>query len=428
LLLGTSTVFVRHAATQEVYALQLCLVLAAAASSVSSLRHRVWLAGFACGCALAAHNASVFVVPALLVLVVARTEKTRRLPTVATWLAAAAAPLVLLYAFIGWVLPPGDGPWLASVLGYLRGMPPSLEFGALAEPLHLANSARGIAERLLGDEIAVTRGPLATGPVGASALSFAAALVGLAVLGRRHRASSEALFWVLYPLPFLVYELALGWNLDYGTYLVFVMPPLCACSAHAVSWLSQLPDRFRTPLHAGLLTALALPSMLQIARHWDDVEADRRRHDSLATLAAVFAASALPGDAVVIQSRSEWNANLLPLYAARTHVARVGSTLRLLRSRDPWTPMKPDAYELLTTEQLAALVRAGRPVIAFEARPLEAANPGRLDAAQFDWRPFGAVDLASAATMLGLEGERSARFQGRSTPMYRAHLAAEPGG
>ena len=69
LLLAGTTVFVRHAVTQEVYALQLALLLATAVLLATPTgRHRIGWAGLAFGAAFTSHNASVFVLPALAVL------------------------------------------------------------------------------------------------------------------------------------------------------------------------------------------------------------------------------------------------------------------------------------------------------------------------------------------------------------------------
>lgn len=429
LLLGASTVFVRHVATQEVYALQLCLLLACATVLASESRFRVGAGGVLYGCALAAHNASVFALPALLVLAArkgAGRDATVRARSVGIWLVGAGATLAVAYGVTAILLPAAPGERLAEVWLYLRGMPPGLHLAALLEPGFLAESAAGMATRLTAGEIDVTRGPLATGPVGLGFVHGIVAAAGLVWLGRRKPAA--AAFLSLWALPFLLYELTLGWNLDYGIYLVFVLPPVCAACGIATGWLGASrrlrPKALSTAAALLMLALLLAPSATQLSRHWDDIARDRQRHDSPTTLAAVFAASALPENAVVVQPRSEWNANLLPFHAERRHVARIGTTLKLLRSRAPFTPMKPEAYDLLTTERLTELVRAGVPVIAFEPQPLRGANVGALDASRFVWRPVGNAELAIAAERLGLSERRRSQLAGRTVPMVRAELAA----
>ena len=284
---------------------------------------------------------------------------------------------------------------LTELATYLRGMPPGLELASLADRGFAARSGLGIVERLTSSDIPVARGPLATGPVGASWLHLLSALAGLGVLAAGKR--KAALFWLLWAAPFVVYELALGWNLDYGTYLVFLMPPLCALCGHACGWLrGRGPAALGFSLLVVLLTALLVTPVRQLAAQWDDPETARRQHDSPTMLAAVWAASALPPNAVVVQARREWNANLLPLYAERQHITRAGHTLRLFRSRGPWTPMKPDAYDLLTTGTLSGLLESGRPVFAFDPEPLRGANFGQLDSSRFAWKPVAEADLEAA--------------------------------
>jgi hypothetical protein len=420
LLLGLSTVFVRLTTTQEVYAFQLGLVLATAGVLVSESRRRLRWAGLLYGCALAAHNSSVFLLPALALLALPKRREAGVVRPLVVWLGYAVLSLGFVYAIGVSLLPAEPGRRLAEVAAYLRGMPPGFEVAALGDTAGLLEAARGIARRLGSGDIAVTRGPLATGPVGASWLHAVAAVAGGAVLLRVPRVLG---FWLLWVLPFLAYELALGWNLDYGVYLVFVMPPLAALCASGAAWLGGLRPPSSRLAQVLLVLLLLLPSATQIARHWEDPLHDRRRHDSEPTLAAAWAARSLPEDAIVIQSRREWNSNLLPLYAERQHVARTGSRLRLFRDRGPWTPMKPEVYEPLTTRLLQELLRAGRPVFAFEPDPLRDANPGSLDPTAFVWQPAGAADLGSAAVQLGLSTETKRRFEGRSLDIYRGQEA-----
>ena len=207
------------------------------------------------------------------------------------------------------------------------------------------------------------------------------------------------------------------------------MPPRCGLCAHTGGWASSQRRPFGPMLQLALMLLLLVPSATQIAHHWGDPERDRRRHDSDTTLAAVWAARFLPQDAVVIQSRGEWNANLLPLYAERQHVARTGSGLKLFGGREPGTPMKPDAYEPLSTDVLQELLRSGRPVFAFEKAPLAgSAGPSTLDPDRFSWQPAGLVDLEFAAAALGLEGESRRRFEGQTMPVYQAGVAPFPRG
>jgi hypothetical protein len=397
ILLGLSTVFVRQVTTQEAYALQLSLALTASFLLVGGHRHGRALGGIAFGCALAAHSASIFLAPALLWL--ARGSGLLRFVSLALLTGAG------MYAIVAWLLPAE-----LELLVYLRGLPPAFDLAPLADLDFVSDSLVGMFQRLTDGGVAVTRGPLATGPVGASVLTLLAAALGAVRLARRELAT--AVFWALWLGPFFVYELALGWNLDYGTYVVFLMPPLCVFAGEAATWPLSLRRPWGLWLAAAAVVVLAAPSVMQLAEHWGDVEIDRRRHDSPTTLAAIWADESLPAEAVVIQPRSEWNANLLPLHSGRRHVARSGAGLRLFQAAGRWTPMKPDAYLALTTARLTELLRAGSPVFAFEPDPLRGSAPATLDPKRFRWEPFHPVDIGG----------------GRSLMVYRAAaLPFEPG-
>ena len=416
LLLAASPIFVRHAATQEVYALQLGFVLVVALLALSSFRRKHLLGGIVFGCALAVHNASIFLAPALAFLVVSRIGlEGRRFRALAVWAAASALTLGGFYALVAMLLPAESGARLADLLVYLRGMPPGLEAAPLPDPALARDSIAGLLSRLTDAGIASTRGPQATGPTGLTMIALAAAAVGALLLARR--SCGIALFWLLWLTPFVVYELALGWNLDYGVYLVFVMPPLSVFAAEAVSAAFGWISRWRgLAVAAGVAVLLIGPGM-QIAAHWGDAHRDRLRHDSVATLAALWAADALPENAVVVQPRSEWNANLLPLHSERRHVARAGGRLRLFDARARWTPMKPGAYRPLTTARLRELLAAGTPVFAYEAEPFAGGRSPDLDAGAFAWERVAVIDLAAAAERAGFRD--ASRFAGRSLGVYR---------
>jgi hypothetical protein len=417
LLLAASPIFVRHATTQEVYALQLGFVLLAVVLAASRIRHKHLLGGIVFGCAMAVHNATIFLMPALAFLVASRIgSQRRRFRSLLQWGSAAALSLAAIYAVVGILLPAEPGARWTELLVYLRGMPPGLDPAPLSDAAFALSSASELLARLTDGGIAPTRGPQATGPTGLSALALAAALAGGVLLVRR--SFSVALFWSLWLAPFLVYEIALGWNLDYGVYLVFLMPPLLVLAAEAVSAAFGLRTRFRVvAVTTGAAVLLASPGM-QIAAQWSAVDRARLRHDSAATLAAVWAAGSLPAEAVIVQPRSEWNANLLPLHSERRHVARAGSGLRLFDGKGPWTPMKPGAYVPLTTARMRALLAGGTPVFAFEPEPLAAGHSADLNPEAFVWEWIASIDLAAVAE--GAEVPGASRFAGRSLAVYRA--------
>ena len=418
-LLAVSPIFVRHAGGQEVYALQLGAVLAAAVVAASRVPRKHALAGCAFGAALSVHNGSVFLAPAMAFLVAAPLGSARdRGRALAAWAVAAAAVVAIHYAVLAWLLPPPapGATRVGELLTYLRGLPPALDLAPLTDPRHTFEATGGVLARLTDAEIPVTRGPAATGTTGLSSFALAAAAVGLVLQARRSPA--VAAFFALWATPFLVYEIALGWNLDYGVYLVFLLPPAVVLAAEAAWWPAARFGRAGAVATAVVLVLLAVPAALRLQAQWPEPGFDRLRHDSAATLAARWAAESLPADAVIVQPRSEWNANLLPLYAKRRHVARSGGGLKLFEDRGSGTPMRPDSYRLLDTKALRELLDAGVPVFAFEPDPLrESATPG-LDPARFAWRRVAEIDLADRAKRFG--AARPARFERRLLGVYQA--------
>lgn len=426
LLLGISSVFVRQVSTQEVYAFELAWLLACAVVLAGESRFRIELSAVLYGCAVAAHNASGFALPALLVLLLVPGGQGEwgRARAAALWLGIGGLVVGVAYAITAALLPAAPGQRIAETLVYLRGISPGLRLGALLESGFLSDSASALAHRLTSSGVGITRGPMATGPIGLGIVHWVVGAFGLFVLGRQ--TPRIAFFLGLWLLPYLTYELLLGTSLDYGAYLVFVLPPVCAGCGYAVAEIElRMPAKSPLVLVLGLLGVLVLSATpaMQLAAHWGDTERDRERHESPTTLAAVFAASAVPADAVLIQSRLEPNANLLPFYSERRHISRIGRTLSLFTDRDPYTPMKGTAYEMLTTQRLAALVRAGTPVIAFEENPLRGANVGVLTASRFRWVPAGRADLSAGASALGLADARHREIAGRFLPMFRAELS-----
>lgn len=423
-LLAVTPIFVRHATTQEVYALQLGTVLLAAGVLTSRLHRRHAIGGGVFGCAAAVHSGSLFLAPALAFLVLSRLgSRGQRLRALAVFAGAAVLTVGVFAAVAGWLLPAPEGRRLPELLAYLRGLPPGLDVAPLGDPERALESAAGLLARLSGGDIPLGRGPQATGPTGLSALALGAAGLGWLALSLRNR--TLALFWALWALPFAVYEIALGWNLDYGVYLVFAMPPLVVLGAEAVWWpAGRLVAAGRPRLAAGVafagIAALGLPALLQLSAQWGDPRIDRLRHDSAATLAARWAAASLPAEAVVVQPRSEWNANLLGLHASRRPVTRAGAGLRLLHDRGPWTPMRPDAYRPLTGEALRELIEVGVPVFAFEPDPLAGA-PALPDPGPFVWERVATVDLHAVAVRTG--ALEPGRFEGRVLPVYRAKIS-----
>jgi len=398
-LLGLAFAFVRQAATQEVYVFQTALVLLSLFVLLGGGRWAVVWSGVAFGCAVGAHNSSLFLLPAM-VVAAAGVSRGRRARALVLWLAAVVLVCGLWAAAVWLLVPaPGDGSRVGYVLGYLRGISPRVAHPAARAPGFLAYSVRDLWHRLFSLDVAMSRLPRASSPLGLSVLHLLAAAAGVVLWVRE--GGWRGAFWGLYPLPFLGYEVVLGRNLDYGLYVPFVLPPLCVLAALGVRWVGGL-RRGGTWVSAALVVLLLLPSAVLHWRHWGSVVRDEAAHYSPTTLAAIWMARHLPENAVVIQPKGELGPNLVAYYWASQHAYCTRDESILFQSRGRFTPLNQTAFVPLTTDRLEGLIAAGRPVYAFEPAPLGRCDGRVIDASAFEWRRAAEVDLEAVAADLGL--------------------------
>ena len=323
LLFGANYLFVRQASTEEVYILQLFFVLLATFFLLDRKHSLTGLGGVAFGCAVATHYGSLFLVPSMvcLVLIAAAWRKRRYFKPLLLWTASAMMTIGVFYAAIYFLLPkpPGGDSW-SGYTTYLRGIARGVEPSRVADPAFLAESFAGLVQRLTSAEIPHGHGACATMPLGITWVHFVVAIFGAIVMWRIDW--KFVVFWLLWSLPYLGYEILLGDTPDFGVYAVFLLPALTTFVAFAVAWSYEKVAVLlagRTAVAASLLLAagclLLAPSFIHFLERWNDVTEDAIEHYSAQRLAAAAAAEVLPADAIVIQPTEEWNANLLPYYA-----------------------------------------------------------------------------------------------------------------
>lgn len=426
-LMGLSFGFVRQASTQEVYVFQACLILLSIFVLLAGRRWRLVWSGVAFGCAVGAHNSSLLVVPAM-VVAVAGLHGERRVRAVLWFVVPVAATCAVLAAVL-WVLvpPPAGENGLGYLLGYLRGSSPRLPTGVMWERAFLAGSVRGLWHRLFSAEVAFSRLPRASGPLGLSVLHLVAAAVGLVACVRSDR--WQGVFWLLYPLPFLCHEVLLGRNLDYGLYVPFVLPPLCGLTVLALGAVGEWGRGRRGAvwLQAGAVAVLLVPSAMLHWRHWGRAGRERAEHySSLTTLAAIWMSRHLPDEAVVIQPAWEENPNLLAYYWGRQYAWCAQDEAMLLEGSGPFTPMNMTAFVPLTTERLTALIAAGRPVYAFEPDPLARCGREVIDSGAFAWRRAAVVDLDEVGRLLRVSGRVRRELPTGRLRLYAGSLKPPP--
>jgi hypothetical protein len=412
--------FVRQSGLQEVYAFQTALLLGALVG-LGAPRHAAPLGGILFGLALACHNASIFAAPALVfALLVLHPE--RRLRGIALW-SAAAATVYLVFALTAFVMiPPREGGSAGTdFVEYMRGIAPSADLTDLLDAGRRSKALDGLLERAF---------PAASvwkaGAVGTSAMHLwlvaAGLLAGLRVGWR------IPVFWLLWASPYLVYEVALGRNLDLGIYLVFLVPAVTSLSALAAAAPTALskkrrhgkkkrPGVFAWFVCAVIVALGALPSARRIADKWNAYEENLVRHYRADTLAARWMRNNLPTDAIVIEPLRRQNSNIVPYYSGRAHVTRHRGKRHLFVDRGPFTPLNIHSFEHLDTARLRSLLDTGRRVFAFEPRPFAIRAAG-LDPSAFRVIRGPRADLTTTVDDLKLPADIASRLPSGSLQLF----------
>jgi hypothetical protein len=442
-LFACSYLFIRQTTSQEVYAFHTVWLLAAVWAAWRPHRRAALYGGVAAGLALAAHSATVFVLPALAYAWWINGAH-RRWRALATGLAALAVTAGLTALIIYQLLPPQpDADRWRAAGHYLRGLSPLAPVAPrdLTQAETYRNSAALLWQsaarmylRLVDLNIPHTRPAIATGPLGLSPWHLAAAALGAALALIRRR--PWAVFWLLYGGVYAAYE-AVKSNPDVGAYLPFVLPPLIAFLLVAVSEASAGCLRcLKGPGPAGTgrasvgilvaasCLAFSAPSLRLVAAHWRDVADDRRLHYSATVCAAMWIAEHRPADTVVVLSRREWNPNVIPYYLRRPrYVMLLGREWLLFRNRGAFTPMNLNSFTPLTTAQLTEWIADGVAVYAFESNPFKDQDDDRLDPRRFRWEAEQTIDLAEIDSTLARWHGNAARAPAIRLPLYRCRPA-----
>jgi hypothetical protein len=422
LLAAGTFILVRQAGTQEVYPLQCCLLVGAARSVAGGARRwRLLLCGVLCGAAIAAHSGSVFALPALAFLAVSRAAIPRGRAAL-VWLGGVVATLGVAVALIAALLPAG-----VELAGYLRGIAPRVAFESLTDPKFLAESIASIFRRLTDHGIPIVRVPPESGPLGLSVLHLGAGVSGAALALLRSR--SAGVFAVLWAAPYLAYEIAVGWNVDWGVYAVFVLPALAWSSAFLfrrlldTRTLSTWRGRAAALLLAGIVATALIPNVLLLAGHWGDTESDREEHFTDGVIAALWIRDHASAGALVLQPSSEWNVNVLPFYSQRQHAMLRGPSYGVFDAFGTrFSPLNLGSYSPLTTARLGAWIREGREVYALEREPLARMDRRLIDSAPFEWPRARVISLQEVAASHALPHSVRERVAGRQVTLYRARL------
>ncbi|WP_420630255.1 glycosyltransferase family 39 protein [Candidatus Leptofilum sp.] len=433
LLLGINYLFVRQAGTQEIYIVQLCFLLLTASLLLKPKRDRTILAGLAYGGAIAVHNSSIFLLPALLFILLSQPNQdtvVRRKGGLKFTVVTLGA-VILFSALIYLLIPKNYHNHHLFYFDYLRGIAPTVKLSRLLDPFFLQQSAQQLFVRLTAQDIPHGRMPLATFPTGLPWTHVLMALAGMALTWRLNWRT--AVFWLLWMVPYLSYELLLGNTPDFGVYVVFFLPGMLAAVGILIAW--AITKTWRASRQNTLITAIIslmlifyfwLPSLQQFGQHWDDVAQDAIAQYSPSRLAALALVNHLPDNAVVIQSSEEWNVNALPFYMPYRPVVRDGGYLLLYNGQGPFTPMTYAYYQILTTEKLKELLAMDIPVYAFEPDPLQNFSNEMIEQDAFHWQAALWLNLQSVHKQVNLPEALKQELPDGEFQIYRASLATTP--
>jgi hypothetical protein len=369
---------------QEVYALAGALGLAACLIAGTRGPRAAVAGGALYGAALATHTGMVFIGPAFLLALVMNGRLAATSP-------AGRSPATPASVLRGRLLPAGAGAllfplsavvWVASViqspepargglLSYLAGIAP-LE----------GTPASGLASsmmRTLGGMLDQTVG------IGPPALVLAGCVVLAAA-----RAPRIVVFWTLYALPYLLYEAAIGWNVDPGVHMVFTGPPLAVLlgcgAASARRWLSSAGARRGASLAGWACVAAVVLALLPAAsRSWAlgggiTSRAAFLSTEPVATLLELR--DGTPPQAVIVQPAAIDNVNLIPAYSRRRPIIHQEGR-HLLFEGGAGSPLNLGSFTPVTRQILERLLLEGVPVLSLIPDPFPVTQAGLW------WRPEG---------------------------------------
>jgi len=308
LFLGTNYLFIRQASTQEPYTAQFFFIFLSLWLLLKPTYIRILLSGLTFGCAFAVHNGSLFLIPAFLYLAFSLSRQMKIRRGLMTWILAAGSVAVFFFGVMYVLLPlrPGTNQ-LINTLMYARGLEPGISLQSISGLVFLKKSSVALLERLFSMNVPHIRRPPPSLPTGFVWFTGILAMIGAILSWRRNR--RMVIFWLLYCLPYMGYEVSTGGTPDSGVYLVFVLPAVTSFSSIGIASLINLPIRVShqvkivNGISLFLVLIFLLPSSLLFFKHWQDVENDLLEHYSPMVLAEIATSSSLPENAILIQPK-----------------------------------------------------------------------------------------------------------------------------
>lgn len=397
LIHAVTPVSIRFAGFQEVYAYQLFWIVLGWFLLLRKKSH-LW-GGVAIGAAFATHTGTVFALPTTLLLLLFSLEgRGLSKPTFAAlgrFAAGIVIPVAAAFGWLGWIWITKSGQPLSLLPVYIRGAAPSPNLGLLFGP----DGVDYLEEQILRtwrdlSDIEVIGPALLIGGF----LSFL--LVGL----------RRSLPWLLLSLPYLAYEIAMGYALDPGIFLVFVAPTVAVgMGCLAASFIRGTQEGW------GLLPLIPLLAVLlgggfTLAQFQRTAEVRNLlpwlQNESSTMALSRFVRDHSPEDTLLIQP-VDWDPTGLAstLYSRRTPLFNDGEILLL----EPWKPLFThpifNHVRSVKTEDFDRWLDEERPILCFDPDPFRAWGCywPFVDIDRFETRPLLWLDRNQSGTSLHTE-------------------------
>ena len=458
MVLALAPISIEFAGRQEIYPFQFLLL--SGAWYLGILRKKALLSGLLLGATFATHNGTLFALPATLLLFAQAWRKPREKPVFQAADGMGLGPgletdgpprdsifrrgrrwaffglgfafpvaLVVVWLTIHWFHVYGSED-SHLLLRYLRGSAPTPDFAEFLKggPGHDNPGFAGVGDRF-GDQLERIWADVGDVEVFARGLALCG-MICLALMPWR-----VALPWWLLPLPFLIYEIGVGWTIDKGIYSVFILPTLAVGFAHSATFLvarggaflkkSSLNSELRTSnlalrtshfelrktcltlLHLGVFlggfvsAAVNLPAV-QDAASYRSLQPWLRKDGSTMALAQWVRENA-PTDTIVMAPVEWYYCGLaVPYYANRIPLFRDGYLLNPVPGKPIYAGPDFDYLKMISTEDLARWVDEERPLVCFDSDPFTSFGAlwTNVDVSGFEARPILWLDRNQSGTSL----------------------------
>jgi hypothetical protein len=421
-MFSLSYLFIQQSTMQELYVFQTMLIMLTLFFIISKIKNKEIYGGITFGFLFAAHNSSIFFIPVLLYLLFSY-KKIKKNLDFNKLLITSVISCLLFYFILYLIFPPiNQSQKIIEFFLYLRGIAPGIEISNIFNFYFIKTSIIGLFERLTNVE-----------PINLGFFHLIIFILGLFLSFLKN--FRLFLFWIIYSLPYLLYEIFFGINLDYGLYVPFLFPSIFVFISYGfVSVWNYLLFDFKKNrllkklnfliliLFILILILLLCSSYGLIKTHWNDRENNLINHYSNTTLSAIWLSENVEENAIIIQPKNEWNVNIIPYYSNRRHIYHFQEKLMLFENRGAFTPLNENSFTVLTTNKLIDLINSNISVYSFEKNPLEGFNEGILEKETFVWQPFKIIKIDEIRSKIFISNANWNKLPRTDTVLYKCYL------